>query len=108
MIKVTDPNTILLEDFIIAGLAQYPIVSPPNITDSIVDVGTIFRRKSNTVNIIICDLIPCDECWSINKFLINKVNDSLKCECFKNGFVFIVQDHGWNLTNGSLDCSLFY
>ena len=28
--------------------------------------------------------------------------------CFKNGFVFIVHDHGWIPTNGSLDCSLFY
>ena len=25
-----------------------------------------------------------------------------------NGFAFIFQDHGWTLTNGSLDCSLSY
>ena len=68
--------------------------SPRDIADCIVDVGTIFWRKSNTVNIIICGLIPRDECWSVNKLLINKVNDILKYECHKNGFVFIVQDHG--------------
>ena len=60
------------------------------------------------VNIIICGLIPRDECSSINRLLINRVNDILKYECHKNGFVFIVQDHGWTLPNGSLDCSLFY
>ena len=40
--------------------------------------------------------------------LIDKVNDILKYEFHKNGFVFIVQDHEWTLPNGSLDCSLFY
>ena len=79
-----------------------------DIADCIVDVGTIFRRKSNTVNIIICGLTPRDECWSVNRLLINKVNGILKYECFKNCFVFMVHDHGWMLTNGPLDCSLFY
>ena len=32
----------------------------------------------------------------------------MKYECHKNGFVFIVQNHGWTLPNGSLDCFLFY
>ena len=36
--------------------------SPRDIADCIVDVGTIFRRKSITMNIIICGLIPRDEC----------------------------------------------
>ena len=82
--------------------------SPHDITDCIVDVGTIFQKKSNTVNIIICGLIPRDKCWSVNRFLVSKVNDILKYECPKNGFVSIVQDYGWTLPNGSLDCSLFY
>ena len=47
--------------------------SPHGIADCIVDVGTIFRRKSNMVNIIICGLLPCDECWSLNRLLINKI-----------------------------------
>ena len=32
----------------------------------------------------------------------------MKYECHKNDFVFIVQDHGWTLPNGSLDCFFFY
>ena len=63
--------------------------SPRDIAHCIVDLGTIFRRKSNTANIIIRGLIPRDECWSINRLLINRVNDILKYECHKNGFVFI-------------------
>ena len=76
---------------------------PRDFADCIVDEGTIFRRKSNTVKFTICGLIPRDECWSVNRLLINKVNGILKSECHKNGFVFIVQDHGWTLPNGSLD-----
>ena len=45
-----------------------------------VDVGTIFRRKSNTVNIITYGLIPHDECWSISRLFISRVNDILKQE----------------------------
>ena len=82
--------------------------SPRDIADCMVDVGTIFRRKSNTVHIIICGLVPRDECWSVNRLLINKVNDILKYECHRNDFAFIAQDHWWTLSNGSLDCFLFY
>ena len=82
--------------------------SPRDIAGCIVDVATIFRRQSNTGNITTCGLIPRDECWSVSRLLINKVNDIFKDECHKNGFVFIIQDHGWTLPNGSLDCFLFY
>ena len=82
--------------------------SPRDIADCIVDVGTIFRRKSNIVNIIICGLVPHEECWSVNRLLIDKENDIWKYECHKNEFAFIVQDHGWPFTNGFFDCSLFY
>ena len=44
----------------------------------------------------------------VNRLLINRVNDILKHECHKNCFVFIVQNHGWILLNGSLDYSHFY
>ena len=128
-IKVTNPNTLLSGDSIIAGLARYQTVwkryfvslnatnlgiggdcvenvlwravslplpspvqniavqyvtnnistdSPRDIADCIVDVSTIFQRKNITANIIICGLIPCDGCLSVNRLLINKVNDTLK------------------------------
>ena len=50
--------------------------SPRDIANCIFDVGTIFQRRSNMVNIIICGLIP-DECWSVDRLLINKINDIL-------------------------------
>ena len=74
----------------------------------IVDKGDIFCKKPNTINIIIFGLIMCNESWLVNRVLINRVNDTLKYEFQKNGFVFIVQGHEWRLINGSFVCSIFY
>ena len=52
--------------------------SPRDIADCILDESNIFRRKSNTVNIVICGLMLRDECWSVNRLMINKVNNILK------------------------------
>ena len=49
-----------------------------------------------------------DESWSVNRGLVNEVNEILKYQCNINGFTFIFQDHGWTFGNSSLDCSLFY
>ena len=60
------------------------------------------------MNITIFGWLPRDECWLVNRLLKNKVSYILKYEFQKKWFCFIVQDHGWTLPNGSLDCSLFY
>ena len=46
-------------------------------------------------------LIPRDEFWSVNRVLLNGVNEILKHQCNMNGFAFIFQDHGWTFANGS-------
>ena len=76
--------------------------------NTITTIGSIFQKKSSGINVSVCRLIPLDECWSVNRVLINKVNEILKYQCNINGFAFIFQDHGWTFANGSLDCSLFY
>ena len=80
-----------------------------SLVDCIVSIGIIFRKKSNGVYFSVYGLIPRDECWSVNRLLINEVNEILRCQCNINGFGFIFQDHAWNLANGSLDdFSLIY
>ena len=89
-----------------------PIDTPcetASLADCIVSIGLIFRKKSNGVYFSVCGLIPLDECWSVNRLLINEVNEILRCQCNIYGFGFIFQDHAWNLANGSLDdFSLIY
>ena len=36
------------------------------------------------------------------------MNEILKFQCNINSLAVTVQDHGWNLANGSLNCFFFY
>ena len=53
-------------------------------------------------------LILCDECSSVNRVLINEMNEILKYQNNVDDFASIFQDHEWTVANGSLDCHLFY
>ena len=53
-------------------------------------------------------LILCDECSSLNRVLINEMNEILKYQNNVDDFASIFQDHEWTVANGSLDCHLFY
>ena len=66
-------------------------------------------RSINGINVSVCGLIPHDDCWSVNRVLINELKKVLKYLYNIDSFTFIFQDHGWIFaTNCSLDCSLFY
>ena len=91
---------------ILCGTNNIPIDTPRDI--AIISIDSIFPKKSSGIDVSVCGLIPRDECWSVNRGLINEVNEVLKYQCNINGFTFIFQDHGWTFANGSLDCSLFY
>ena len=93
---------------ILCGTNNIPIDTPRDIADCIISIGSIFQKKSSGIDVSVCGLILCDESWSVNRGLINEVNEILKYQCNINGFTFIFQDHGWTFANGSLDCSLFY
>ena len=93
---------------ILCGTNNVSIDTPRDIADYIISIGSILQKKSSGINVSICGLIPCDEDWSVNRVLINEVNEILKHQCNINGFAFIFQDHGWTFVNGSLDCSLFF
>ena len=71
-------------------------------------IGSVFKNQSSNPNIFICGLLPRDESFSINRLIINEVNDLLKYKCFVKSFHFINLDNGWTLDNGTLDFSLFY
>ena len=93
---------------ILCGTNNIPIDTPRDIADCIISIDSIFPKKSSGIDVSVCGLIPRDECWSVNRGLINEVNEILTYQRNINGFTFIFQDHGWTFANGSLDCSLFY
>ena len=71
-------------------------------------IGSSFRNGCNNPNVFICRLLPRDEYVSVNRVIIDEINDLLSFKCFVNNFHFIDQSKGWALDNGTLDFSLFY
>ena len=93
---------------ILCGTNNIPTDIPCDIADCIISLDSIFQKRSSGIDVSVCGLIPHGESWSVNRGLVNEVNEILKYQCNINGFTFIFQDHGWTFANGSLDCSLFY
>ena len=93
---------------ILCGTNNIPIDTPCDIADCIISIGCIFQKRSRGIDVSVCDLILRDKSLSVNRGLINEVNEILKYQCNINGFNFIFQDHGWTFANSPLDCSLFY
>ena len=82
--------------------------SPYDIAQGLIAIGSVFKNQSSNPNIFICGLLPRDESFSINRLIINEVNDLLKSKRFVRSFHFINLNNGWTLNNGTLDFSLFY
>ena len=93
---------------ILCGSNAISIDTSHDIGDCIISIGSIFQKKSSSINVNFCGLIRRDECWSVNRALINEMNEILKYQCNINGFTLIFQDHGCTFVNGSLDCSLLH
>ena len=86
---------------IMYGANNIPVGTPRNIADCIISIDYTFRKKPNDINVNVCGLIPRDDCWSVNRVVINEVNEIFKYPWNINGFAFIFQDRGWTLAKGS-------
>ena len=82
--------------------------SPYDIVQGFIAIGSVFKNQSSNPNTFICGILPCDESFSINRLIINEVNDHLKFKCFVKSFHFINLNNGWTLNNGTLGFLLFY
>ena len=82
--------------------------SPGDIVDSIIEIGHCFKKPHHHINIIVCGLLPRDECTSINPVYIIETNKILKVKCSLNKFFFTDQDTYWTQPNGCLNSDMFY
>ena len=71
--------------------------------DGIIEIGYCFKRWYHHINIFICELLPRDECTSINRVYVIETNNILKVKCSLNKFFFIDQDTYWTQPNGCLN-----
>ena len=82
---------------------------PCDIAQGLIAISSVFRNQSSKPNIFICGALPQNESFSINRLIVNEVNDDLlKSKCLVKGFRFIRENNGWSLNNGTVDFSLFY
>ena len=81
---------------------------PHDVAQELIAIGSSFKNSLNNPNTFICGLTPRDECFSINRVIIDEINDLFSFKCSVNNFHFIDQNNSWTLNNGTLDFSLFY
>ena len=60
---------------VLCGTNNISIDTPRDIADCIISIGSVFQKKSSGIDVSVCGLIPCDEPWSVNRGLINEVNE---------------------------------
>ena len=83
--------------------------SPHDIADGVIETASVFKQKySTSLNIGICGLLPRDESCSINRVIIDQVNDILKYKFVNEGFYLIDQSNGWTHGNGELNLTKLY
>ena len=70
---------------ILCGTNNIPIDTPCYIVDCIINIGSIFQKRSSSIDVY--------ESWSGNRKLVDEVNEILKYQWNLNGFTFIFQDH---------------
>ena len=68
----------------------------------------LLKTGAIALTYLFVDYVPRDEYVSVNKVIIDKINDLLSFKCSENNFHFIDQSKGWTLDHGSLDILLFY
>ena len=94
------PSLLLLKNVIIlCGTNNINKDSPYDIAQGLIAIGSVFKNQSSNPNISICGILPRDESFSINRLIINEVNDLLKSKCLVKSFHFINQNNGWTLNN---------
>ena len=62
---------------------------PYDIVQGLIAIGSVFKNYSSNPNIFICGTLPRNESFSINRLIINEVNDLLKSKFSVKNFHFI-------------------
>ena len=64
-----------MKNVVILCGTNIPINTPRDIANFIISIASIFQKKSSVVNTSVYGLIRCDEFWSLNRVIINEVNE---------------------------------
>ena len=79
---------------------------PEVISDGLINLARVMKKKYKDVKIIISSLLPRDKANSQKRSLVITTNICLKEACNVNSFSFVELDSGW-IVGGSLNMLLF-
>ena len=65
---------------------------PYDIAQGLIAIGSVFKNQSSNPNIFICEILSRDESFSVNRLIINEVNDILKSKCLVKRNLFRLTD----------------
>ena len=83
------PSLLSLKNVVILyGTNNINKDSPYDITEGLIAIISVFKNQSSNPNIFICGILPRNESFSINRLIINEVNDLLKSKCLVKEFSF--------------------
>ena len=103
------PSLLSLKNVVIlCGTNNINKDTPYVIAQDLIAISSVFKNQSSNPNIFICGILSRDESFSVNRLIINEVNDILKSKCLVKSFHLINLNNGWTLNNGALDFLLFY
>lgn len=71
-------------------------------------MDSVFKNQCSNSIIFIFEILLRDEFFSVNKLIINELNDLLKAKCSFKKFDFLNQSNGSALHNGAFAFSLLY
>ena len=97
-----------LKNVILCGTNSINKDPPYDIVQGLIAISSSFKNRFNNPNIFICGLLPCNECVSIIRVIIDEMNNLLSFKGSRNNLHFIDQSKGWILDNSTLDLALFY
>ena len=66
---------------------------PYDIAQGLIAIGSVFKYHSSNPNIFICGILSRDESFSVNRLIINEVNDILKSKCLVKRNLFRLTDY---------------
>lgn len=47
-----------------------------DIVESLIEIGKYFNERSRNIKIVNSGIVPRNQCWSLNRIILIKVNDS--------------------------------
>ena len=71
-------------DVVLCGTNNSLLDSPEDIIGGILEIARLFKTNYSYVNVVICDILPRDDSWSVNCVSIKEVNQILKLKCYES------------------------